>query len=58
MRCADDTLAEVTAGDVLYVAKGTARRFEHLSGKFLTLRLLFTEKETSLHGYLMSTNSG
>jgi mannose-6-phosphate isomerase-like protein (cupin superfamily) len=39
VRCADGILMEVTAGDVLYVAKGTARRFENLSGKFLTLRL-------------------
>ena len=41
VRCADDTLVEVTAGDVLYVAKGTARRFENLDRKFLTLRLSF-----------------
>lgn len=41
LRCADDSLVEVTAGDVLYVAQGTARRFEGLSGKFLTLRIHF-----------------
>ena len=41
VRCADGSLMEVTAGDVLYVAKGTARRFEGLSSKFLTLRILF-----------------
>jgi hypothetical protein len=41
---------EVTAGDVLYVAKGTARRFENLSGKFLTLRLsLFAKNEAPFH---------
>lgn len=41
MRCADGTLVEVTAGDVLYVALGTVRRFENLNGKFLTLRISF-----------------
>lgn len=41
VRCADDSLVEVTAGDVLYVAKGTVRRFENLDRKFLTLRILF-----------------
>jgi 5-keto 4-deoxyuronate isomerase len=40
LRCADDTIMEMTAGDVLYVAKGTTRYFENLSGKFLVLRLL------------------
>lgn len=50
VRCADGTLMEVTAGDVLYVARGTTRRFETLSGKFLTLRLsLVTEDELPFH---------
>jgi hypothetical protein len=41
---------EVTAGDVLYVARGTVRRFEKLSGKFLALRLsLSTENEATFH---------
>lgn len=39
LRCADDSLMEVTAGDVLYAGKGTVRRFENLSRKFLMLRL-------------------
>lgn len=39
LRCANDSLMEVTAGDVLYVGKGTIRRFENLSRKFLMLRL-------------------
>ena len=47
VRCVDDSLVEVTAGDVLYVAKGTVRRFENLSGKFLTLRILFFEQQVS-----------
>lgn len=47
VRCADDTVMEVTAGDVLYLAKGTARRFEDLSGKFLTLRVSFFHHQAS-----------
>lgn len=47
VRGADDTLVEVTAGDVLYVAKGTLRRFEGLNGKFLTLRISFSEYPAS-----------
>ena len=39
LRCADDTVIEMTAGDVLYVAEGTTRYFENLSGKFVVLRL-------------------
>ena len=47
LRCADNSLVEVTAGDVLYVAKGTVRRFEGLSGNFLTLRISFSDHEVS-----------
>ena len=39
LRCANDSLMEVTAGEVLYAGKGTMRRFENLSRKFLMLRL-------------------
>jgi mannose-6-phosphate isomerase-like protein (cupin superfamily) len=39
LRCVDDTIMAITAGDVLYIAEGTTRYFENLSGKFLALRL-------------------
>ena len=48
LRCADGSLVEVTAGDVLYVARGTVRRFEGLSGRFLTLRILFLQTAEAL----------
>lgn len=50
VRCADGSVMEVTAGDVLHVARGTVRRFVDLSGKFLALRVsLFTENGTPFH---------